>query len=205
MVPEERFDDPGVECRLPRPDELRRGDAVGRTVVVSTTTTSPAGWSRSSSCCADADRAGVPVLGICFGGQTAGRPPTVAGARLAGARNRSGTWCIRDDPALDGAWFQWHYDRWVMPPDAVEVARNAAASQAFVLRRNLALQFHPEVDAAGLKGWLEFGGCRQAKPRVSIPPSSSARPRRWRPTHAARARGLVDTFLDRVAIAPHRG
>ena len=108
-------------------------------------------------------------------------PPTVGGC-IASAAPEIGWHLVHsDDSRLDGAWFQWHYDRWVMPPGAVEVARNAAASQAFVLRRNLALQFHPELDAAGLKDWLEFGGCRQAQAAGSIPPSSSARPRRWGP------------------------
>jgi GMP synthase-like glutamine amidotransferase len=32
------------------------------------------------------------------------------------------------------------------------------ASQAFVINRTLALQFHPELDAAALKGWLDWGG-----------------------------------------------
>ena len=92
-----------------------------------------------------------------------------------------------------------------MPPGAVEVARNAAASQAFVLRRNLALQFHPELDAAGLKGWLEFGGCRQAQAAGLDPAVILRQTEAMGADHAARARGLVDAFLDRVAIAPHKG
>jgi GMP synthase-like glutamine amidotransferase len=109
-----------------------------------------------------------------------------------------------DDATLDGPWLQWHYDRWVMPPDAVEVARNAAASQVFVLRRNLALQFHPEVDAAGLRGWLEFGGCRQAEAAGLDPAVILSQTEAMEADYAARARGLVDTFLDSVAVFPHQ-
>jgi hypothetical protein len=91
----------------------------------------------------------------------------------------------------------------VTPPDAVEVARNAAASQVFVLRRNLALQFHPEVDAAGLKGWLEFGAHRQAEAAGFDPAVILSQTEAMEADYAARARGLVDSFLDRIAVAPH--
>jgi GMP synthase-like glutamine amidotransferase len=91
----------------------------------------------------------------------------------------------------------------VSPPHAVEVARNAAASQVFVLRRNLALQFHPEVDAAGLKGWLEFGGYRQAEAAGLDAGVLLRQTEAMEADYAARARGLVDSFLDRVAVAPH--
>ena len=104
------------------------------------------------------------------------------------------------DPTLDGPWLQWHYDRWVIPSDAVEVARNAAASQAFVLRRNLALQFHPEVDAAVLRGWLEFGGRGQAEAAGLDPAVLLSETEAMEADYAARARGLVDVFLDRVAL-----
>jgi len=65
-----------------------------------------------------------------------------------------------DDPALvsAGPWFQFHYDRWTVPAGATEVARNSVASQAFTYKRSLALQFHPEMTAAALAGWLDEGG-----------------------------------------------
>jgi GMP synthase-like glutamine amidotransferase len=63
---------------------------------------------------------------------------------------------LSDRPEIvpGGPWFQWHFDRWTLPPGATELARTPNASQAFVLDRTLALQFHPEVDADLLKGWL---------------------------------------------------
>jgi GMP synthase-like glutamine amidotransferase len=60
----------------------------------------------------------------------------------------------------NGPWFQFHYDRWVVPPGATEIARNPIASQAFTFDRSLAVQFHPELNAAVLKGWLDWGGLR---------------------------------------------
>jgi GMP synthase-like glutamine amidotransferase len=61
-----------------------------------------------------------------------------------------------DEPNLvpGGQWFQWHYDAWTLPPGAKEIARTANSSQAFVLGRALALQFHPELDNDLLELWL---------------------------------------------------
>jgi GMP synthase-like glutamine amidotransferase len=55
----------------------------------------------------------------------------------------------------EGPWYQWHSDRWTVPPAAREIARNANASQAFLLRKNLALQFHPGLDSGLLEQWLQ--------------------------------------------------
>jgi hypothetical protein len=43
-----------------------------------------------------------------------------------------------------------------VPPGAREIARNTNASQAFILRKNLALQFRPELDNDRLELWLEL-------------------------------------------------
>ena len=71
-----------------------------------------------------------------------------------------------------------------------------------MLRRNLALQFHPEVDAAGLTGWLEFGGHRQAEAAGLDPCAILRQTEAMEDDYAARARELVDFFLDRIAVAP---
>ena len=65
-----------------------------------------------------------------------------------------------DDPDLveAGPWFEWHHDRWVAPPGARVLARTAAAEQAFVIGRSLAVQFHPELTPGMLRGWLANGG-----------------------------------------------
>jgi GMP synthase-like glutamine amidotransferase len=143
-----------------------------------------------------ADAAGVPVLGICFGGQ-------LLAAAHGGSVTRSATpeigWAEveSDDESLvpGGPWFQWHYDRWQLPPGAIEVARNAAASQAFVLRRNLALQFHPELTAASLAGWLANGGAAEAAGQGIDVAELVARTTLLGADAGRRAVALVDGFL----------
>lgn len=98
--------------------------------------------------------AGVGVLGVCFGGQLLAR-------LLGGAVHPSNApeigWCEVDSTSPmvpPGPWFEWHFDRWTLPPGALEVARNDCASQAFVRGRALALQFHPELDHEVLDMWI---------------------------------------------------
>ena len=98
--------------------------------------------------------AGVGVLGVCFGGQ-------LLAQSLGGAVEPSNApeigWCEVDSTSSivpSGPWFEWHFDRWTLPPGAREVARNDSASQAFVHGRALALQFHPELDHEVLEMWI---------------------------------------------------
>jgi GMP synthase-like glutamine amidotransferase len=200
VVPEGRFDDPGVDVAFPDPTAYDALMLLG--APWSTYDAEVACWVEPEiEMLQSADQAGVPVLGICFGGQMLA---TAHGGRVHATPAPEIGWHLvhGDDPGLDGAWFQWHYDRWVTPPEAVEVARNAAASQAFVLRRNLALQFHPEVDAASIKGWLEYGGRQMALDAGLDPDVILAQTEALEADAAARARRLVDAFLDRVAVAP---
>ncbi len=149
-----------------------------------------------------ADEAGVPVLGICFGGQ-------LLASAFGGSVARSTTPEIgweevhSDDEAVvsGGPWFQWHYDRWRLPPGAREIARNAAASQAFVLRRNLAVQFHPELTGAMLDSWLTNGGARKARKGGYDPEELITATREREAESRLRAHRLVDGFLDRVAAS----
>ena len=147
-----------------------------------------------------ADAAGVPVLGICFGGQLLAAAH--GGSVERAPRPEIGWTDIHtDDEAIvpTGPWFQWHFDRWVTPPEAEELASNAVGPQAFVLRRNLALQFHPELTAASLMGWLENGGYAGARAAGFDPGVLLAETDNLAADAAHRAALLVDGFLDRVA------
>lgn len=151
----------------------------------------------------EADASGVPVLGICFGGQVLAQ---AHGGSVGRSPHPEIGWTRidSDDPGLvgTGPWFQWHYDRWTLPPGAQEIARNAAASQAFVLRRNLAVQFHPELTSSMLAGWYSTGGHDSARDFGLDPDQVLADTVVADPEARLRAYALVDAFLDRVAADP---
>ena len=106
-----------------------------------------------------AHNAGKPILGICFGGQMMAR--TLGGSVVRAPKAELGWYTIEtNDETLisNGPWFEYHWDRWVSPPLATEIARTELAVQAFTLGRTLALQFHPEIDPQVLETWLEMEG-----------------------------------------------
>lgn len=101
-------------------------------------------------------RRGVPVLGICFGGQLLAR--ALGGTVARAARPEIGfTEVDSDRPDLvpAGPWMQFHADAFVPPPTATEIARNAHSSQAFVAGKVLAVQFHPEITPDAFDSWVE--------------------------------------------------
>ena len=100
--------------------------------------------------------AGAGVLGVCFGGQLLAR--TLGGTVARSPHPEIGWHDVRSsDPALmpQGPWFQWHFDRFTVPPGARLVAENDAAPQAFVAGRALGMQFHPELDRELLELWID--------------------------------------------------
>lgn len=107
----------------------------------------------------DAADAGVAALGVCFGGQLLAQ---AHGGSVGRADVPEIGWYEIDTDDADlipgGRWFQWHFDAWRLPPGATELARTANASQAFLLGRTLALQFHPELDTDLLETWLAADG-----------------------------------------------
>ena len=155
VVPPQRIDDPAVDVTFPDPTGYDvivplgarwpvYDDALRRTWV-----------SAEMQLVRDAADAGVALLGVCFGGQLLAQ---AFGGSVARSSSPEIGWydVASDRPEVipGGPWFQWHFDRWTLPPGATEIARTAAASQAFVLGRALALQFHPEVDHDLLELWL---------------------------------------------------
>jgi GMP synthase-like glutamine amidotransferase len=153
----------------------------------------------------DAAAAGIGVLGVCFGGQ-------LVAQALGGTVSRSPApelgWYRIDSDDTDlvpnGPWFQWHSDRWTAPPGATEIARNAQASQAFVLGRVLALQFHPELDGPLLERWLaDDSDGDVARSGVDVA-ELRTRTAAERDSAARRLRTLVTGFLGLIAQAPRQ-
>jgi GMP synthase-like glutamine amidotransferase len=159
VVPADHPDDPAVDVTFPDPTHYDVVVPLG------------ARWSvyderldwvaEESELLRTALAAGARVLGVCFGGQ-------LLAHALGGSVTRS------PDPEIgwrevtssapnlvpSGRWFQWHFDRFTVPPGAIGVARNSCATQAFVHGRALGLQFHPEVDLALQEQWIaeDHGG-----------------------------------------------
>jgi len=150
---------------------------------------------------------GIPILGICFGGQLMAR---ALGGSVARAPQYELGWhsIESDDPSLiaQGPWFQYHYDRWQLPPGAIEVARTRLSSQSFICGRTLALQFHPEIDPTVLDAWLDMeGGCVDFEEAGVDIHALRDETKRQIPASNQRAYDLVDQFLDRIATSPiHR-
>jgi GMP synthase-like glutamine amidotransferase len=99
--------------------------------------------------------AGVPVLGLCYGGQLLAR---VLGGEVFRSDVAEIGWLpVRTTDAelvSEGPWFQWHFDCFTLPPGAELVAESDVGPQAFVSGRSLGLQFHPEVTPEIMDDWV---------------------------------------------------
>ena len=147
----------------------------------------------------------MPILGVSFGGQARAR--ALGGSVAPGPRPEIGyTWIHSDDRDLipPGPWFQFHYDRWQVPPTAREIARTPLASQAFVLGRSLGVQFHPEVTPDALAEWMldvEITG--SGTPAAIAADSQDVQALKHlveqeEADSIRRAHALIDAFIDRV-------
>jgi GMP synthase-like glutamine amidotransferase len=143
-----------------------------------------------------ADEAGVPVLGICFGAQALS---AALGGQVVAAPRQEVGWTMIESLAPDlidpGPWMEFHGDQCLPPADARLLARNEVCVQAFALRANLAVQFHPEVDGSQLARWLEGDSGDDARRAGHDPDDLIAQTVAEEPAAAARADRLVATAL----------
>ena len=151
-----------------------------------------------------AHNSGIPILGICFGGQLMAR---ILGGSVARAPKSELGWHVimSDDQSLIpiGPWFQYHWDRWQLPEGATEIARSPYASQAYTYGRTLGLQFHPEIDSRVLELWLAMeGGCVEVESEGANVAVLRAQTAQEEPHSNQRGYDLVNNFLDRIATAP---
>ena len=107
---------------------------------------------------AAAHSASVPLLGICFGGQALS---AALGGNVSRAPQAEVTWRSIDTQAPDlitaGPWPFWHEDRFDLPPGARLSAGTETEVVAFADGASVGLQFHPEADAAVVRGWVDEG------------------------------------------------
>jgi GMP synthase-like glutamine amidotransferase len=143
-----------------------------------------------------ADAAGVPVLGICFGAQAL--CAAFGGTVTQAARKEVGWTTVHTlDPQViePGPWLEFHGDECHLPPQARLLARNELCVQAFAVGRHLAVQFHPEVDGAQLGRWLDMGARADAQKAGQDPERFIAETVAHEPQARARADRLVETAV----------
>ena len=136
---------------------------------------------------------GVPLLGICFGGQVLAR---ALGARVYRLPEPEIGWVrlASQHPALAGGpWLEWHQDGFELPQGARELATGGASVQAYAIGPHLGLQFHPEATEPITQAWL----------RATQPPLTAAQAGRlrrgWQDAGdgiAADAAALFSAWLD---------
>jgi GMP synthase-like glutamine amidotransferase len=203
VVREDRFLSPNVEIEFPDPTDFDAIIPMGAPWSVYDQDAIGAWVPAELTMLRDAHAHEVPVLGICFGGQMLAAAHGGSVARSA-APEIGWVNVDSDDESLvpSGSWFQWHHDQWQLPKHAQEVARNANSSQAFLLGRNLAVQFHPEMTSEILASWIATGGAAEVDQfgmELEILVRQTAESDA---SNRERAHRLVDQFLDRMIVQP---
>jgi GMP synthase-like glutamine amidotransferase len=140
----------------------------------------------------------VPVLGLCFGGQSLA---VSLGGEVEPMPATEVGWLHVDseDPDLipSGPWLEYHRERFTVPPGALELARRETSPQAFALGPHLGLQFHPEATAAIVDAWValdpEFDAYGIERAAVGTPGEQTEA------EAATNARRLFDGWLRRWA------
>jgi GMP synthase-like glutamine amidotransferase len=147
----------------------------------------------------DAAQRNVPILGICFGAQALCR---FHGGRVELSDAPEVGWyeveAHHDARIVSGPWFEFHYDRCVLPAQAQLWATSPGAVQAFCVGRNVGVQFHPEVDEQQLRDWFEADLVEHPREFASRE-ELLAQTARETPAARGRALGLVDVFLAHIA------
>ena len=203
VVRDDRFLSPNVEIEFPDPTDFDAIIPMGAPWSVYDHEAIGTWVPAELTMLRDAHQHEVPVLGICFGGQMLAAAHGGSVARSA-APEIGWVNVDSDDESLvpSGIWFQWHYDRWQLPTHAQEVAHNANSSQAFVLGRNLAVQFHPEMTSEILTSWIATGGAAEIDQFGMELETLVRQTAENDVSNRERAHRLVDQFLDRMIVQP---
>lgn len=152
----------------------------------------------------EAVRRGVPVLGICFGGQLLAR--VLGGTVAPGRRSENGWSTITSEhrAVASGPWMEFHFDVFTSPPGARVLARSELCDQAFRLGPHLGVQFHPEVTPASVETWIERWAGTELEDRLPTLGVTSQGLRddtaRLAPASRAASRVLYDAFAEGAGL-----
>jgi GMP synthase-like glutamine amidotransferase len=153
----------------------------------------------------DAVENGIPVLGLCYGGQVLA---DVLGGEIEAAQEPELGWYSveTDDPDAvpDGPWLEWHYQRFTLPPGARELARSRVGVQAFTSGPHLGTQFHPESTIEIVRHWA--GSDRERLERLGVGDAEQRLEAGRERAEVARANAfqLFDGFWKRARRAERR-
>ncbi len=142
---------------------------------------------------------GVPIFGICFGAQALCR---FHGGSVEPAETPEVGWYeitpVHGATLEPGPWFEFHFDRCVLPAKAELLASTPAAVQAFTVGRDFGVQFHPEVETHQLRDWFDAGD--EVPRELGSRDQLMARTEIETPAARVRAATLVDRFLDHASL-----
>jgi GMP synthase-like glutamine amidotransferase len=156
----------------------------------------------------EAVSAGVPVLGVCLGGQLLAH---ALGATVQRAPRRTVSWvelsalpAAAGDPLFSPLGsplraLHWNEDVFALPPGATELLTGSALGvAAFRAGRSAwGIQFHPEVDGATLDGWYARYGAWVREAGVAEPDARAADDR-YLPGQAVLSERLFGAFAQVV-------
>ena len=115
-------------------------------------------------------QAGVPILGVCFGGQLISK---ALGGEVNSAAMMQIGWhhttlsehakeLFKSKGILNSFYaFEWHGDTFSLPESAIPLFNGGyIKNQGFLCKNSLALQFHPEITKSMVYEWLEhYANC----------------------------------------------